>query len=255
MSRIVLIIQARMGSSRFPGKVMADLQGKPLLAHVVERAKQVSGVNHVVVASTAAPRDQPVIDLAHLHGADAFAGSEDDVLDRYYQAAKLFRAQVVVRVSADCPLLDPAVSEVVLRSFLDLKVDYVSNIDPPTYPDGLDTEVFSFAALERAWREARLRSEREHVTPYIRNHPELFRLKNVEHSKDFSALRWTVDEPRDLEFARVIYSRFGTPNFGMEDILKLLRNEPQLASINAGINRNEGYAKSLRDDVLKPVEA
>ncbi|MBI4789816.1 MAG: glycosyltransferase family protein [Chloroflexi bacterium] len=250
----IVILQARMGSTRLPGKVMADLLGKPLLARVIERAQMIPGIDRVVVATTTAERDRPLLDLAKEYHAEGFAGSEDDVLDRYYQAARQVGAEVVVRLTADCPLLDPDVSARVLARFLQGDVDYVCNTLPPTFPDGLDTEAFSFAALGRAWREARLTSEREHVTPYIWNHPAEFRIANVTHAVDLSRLRWTVDEPQDLEFVRAVYARLhcdGNPPFGMNDVLALLAREPTLTRINTGFARNEGYAKSLREDGIR----
>ena len=247
----IAILQARMGSTRLPGKVMADLAGKPLLVRVIERAQAISGIDDVVIATTTAERDQPLLALAKQCGALGYAGSEDNVLDRYYQAVRTFNAEIIVRLTADCPLLDPGVSARVLARFAQGDVDYACNTLPPTFPDGLDTEVFSFAALERAWREAKLTSEREHVTPYIWKHPTQFRLANVTREVDLSSLRWTVDEPQDLEFVRAVYSRLyqeGKPQFTMNSVLTLLEREPGLRTINAGLARNEGYAKSLRED-------
>jgi spore coat polysaccharide biosynthesis protein SpsF len=247
----IVVLQVRMGSTRLPGKVMADLMGKPLLTRVIERASAIPGVQRVVVATTVAERDRPLLELARQCGAEAFAGSEDDVLDRYYQAACFFKADVICRLTSDCPLLDPAVSARVLRRFEQGDVDYACNTNPPTFPDGLDTEIFSFAALERAWREARLTSEREHVTPHIWKNPIKFRLVNVANDVDLSALRWTVDEPQDLEFVRAVYSRLyceGVLPFGLADVLALLEREPDLRDLNAGFARNEGYAQSLRED-------
>lgn len=247
----VAVLQARVGSTRLPGKVLADLAGRPLLARVIERAQAIRGVDTVLVATTVAEGDRPVMELARAAGAATFAGSEDDVLDRYYRAARQFQADVVMRLTADCPLLDPAMSVCVLERFLQGKVDYVCNTQPPTLPDGLDTEVFSFAALEQAWREARLASEREHVTPYIWKHPVKFRLANVANPVDLSGLRWTVDEPQDLEFVRAVYGRLYREDespFGMGDVLALLEQEPSLCDINTGPARNEGYVQSVHRD-------
>jgi spore coat polysaccharide biosynthesis protein SpsF (cytidylyltransferase family) len=170
------------------------------------------------------------------------------VLERYYRAAFQQQANQVVRITADCPLIDPQVIDLVIDAFMETEHAYVSNINPPTYPDGLDTEVFSFTALEQAWRDAKLRSEREHVTLYIRNHPELFSLGNVAHHRDLSGLRWVVDEACDLEFTRAIYAKLGDAPFVMANVLRLLEEEPQLAKINANITRNEGLLKSLLED-------
>jgi spore coat polysaccharide biosynthesis protein SpsF len=249
--RTIAILQARTASTRLPGKVMAELLGRPLLARVIERAQAIRGIDQIVVATTIAERDRPLLDLAKSSGAEAFAGSENDVLDRYYQAAQAFDAETLVRLTADCPLLDPAVSERVLVRFRQGDVDYACNTLPPTFPDGLDTEVFSFAALEQAWQKAKLVSEREHVTPYIWKNPAKFRQANVANDVDLSALRWTVDEPQDLEFVQAVYSHLhheDAPPFGMADVLALLERQPDLCNINVGIARNEGLAKSLRED-------
>jgi glutamate-1-semialdehyde aminotransferase/spore coat polysaccharide biosynthesis protein SpsF (cytidylyltransferase family) len=250
---IAAIIQARMGSTRLPGKTLVDLGGRPMLAHVVERARLIPGVQGVIIATTDRPADSAILDFAAREGLPAYAGSENDVLDRFYQTARRFDVSVVVRVTPDCPLLDPAVAGRVVRRFVDAagSLDYVSNTQPPTFPDGLDTEVFSFAALERAWHEATLASEREHVMPYIWKHPERFRLANVVAQRDLSKLRWTVDTAADLEFVRAVHARLGDSGvFGMAEVLELLAREPELALINQASARNEGYARSLRDDEI-----
>lgn len=245
----VAIIQARMSSTRLPGKVLADLAGRPLLSHLLERAGRAKTLDSVVIATTVGPQDDPIEELCKQRGAPCFRGSEEDVLDRYYQTAMAFGADVIVRLTSDCPVHDPVVLDKTVRHFLDGHFDYVSNVRNPRFPNGLETEVFSFAALERAWREAALRSEREHVTPYIWKHPELFRLGSVEHDVNLSALRWTVDEPEDLELIRELYRHLGPAStFGMAEILALLERHPELGRINARFKRNEGYQKSLRED-------
>jgi len=255
--KVVAIIQARMSSTRLPGKVLADVCGQPLLHHVVCRARCARTPDQVVVATSDRPADDAVVRFCEMSSVPCFRGSEEDVLDRYYQAARHFQAETVVRLTADCPLLDPDVVDRVVRAFGEGDRDYVSNTLDRTYPDGLDVEVFSFTALARAWREARLPSEREHVTPYIWKHPELFRLGNVKQEEDLSDLRWTVDEPRDLAFVRAVYRWLGPrSDFGMKEVLALLREHPELGRINAGIERNEGYRRSLeRDTIQERVEA
>jgi spore coat polysaccharide biosynthesis protein SpsF len=249
--KTVAIIQARMTSTRLPGKIMADLAGEPLLFHVVNRAKRARTLDMVAVATTDRPADDAVAQFCAKAGIPCFRGSEEDVLDRYYQAARHFEADVVVRLTADCPLLDPDVIDHVVQVFQSGDYDYVSNTIQPTYPDGLDTEVFRREALEKAWREARLKSEREHVTPFIWKQPALFRIHNVRHELDLSTLRWTVDEPEDMEFVRRVYSYCATePSFGMADVLALLRERPVLGDINASFQRNEGYQKSLGEDTV-----
>jgi spore coat polysaccharide biosynthesis protein SpsF (cytidylyltransferase family) len=246
--KTVAVIQARMGSTRLPNKVLADLGGSPMLAQVAARVRQARTVDEVVVATSTASQDDAVEVFCASQGISCFRGSENDVLDRYYQAARAFAADVVVRISADCPLHDPRVIDAVVSRFDPARADYVSNTVERTYPDGLDTEVFSFAVLERAWREAAWTSEREHVTPYIWKHPELFRIEQVKQSADLSALRWTVDEPRDLALVREVYRRLAGRDFTMNDVASLVADDDLLRTVNAGIPSNEGYEISVRSD-------
>ncbi|MCJ7766963.1 aminotransferase class III-fold pyridoxal phosphate-dependent enzyme [Candidatus Bathyarchaeota archaeon] len=254
--KVVAIVQARMASTRFPGKVLADIAGHPMLWHVINRIRAARTVDLIVVATSAASADDPVFNFCVQQGIACFRGHETDVLDRLYQTAKRFQADVIIRVTADCPLIDPQVIDKVARTYLRGGYDYVSNTLRYTYPDGLDLEIFSFQALEKAWREAGSFAEREHVTPYIRT-SGLFSLGNVENNVDLSAHnnRWTVDEPADLEFIRAIYDRMGTKRetFGMAGVMKLLETEPSLMEINKGIIRNEGYYRSLAKEA--PIAA
>jgi spore coat polysaccharide biosynthesis protein SpsF len=248
--RVAAIIQARMASTRLPGKVLINIQGKPLLERVIERVKKSKLIDEIIIATTTNEKDRAIIELARAQGLPCYSGSEDDVLDRFYQTAREFHADVIVRITSDDPLKDPEVIDRVVGYFLDNrdKFDYVSNNQPPTYPEGLDVEVFSFNALEKAWQEARKPSEREHVTPFIWNHSEIFRLKNIENYEDLSSLRWTLDNESDLRFMREVYARFNNSAFLMKDILSLLRAEPEVARINQGIPRNEGYLNSLKKE-------
>ena len=242
----VALIQARMGSSRFPGKVLEDLCGKPMLWRVMERVRRSARIDRIVVATTDREIDDPVARFCEEGKVACFRGSEEDVLDRFYQAAKANHADVIVRITADCPLIDPAVIDKILERFERGDCDYVSNIFRYTYPDGLDTEVFSFAALERAWLEARKPSEREHVTPYLRT--EKFRTANVESEVPVAPgrYRWTVDHPADLEFVRKVYAAFsGNGDFGFKQVFDLLKERPDLATIQVETISNEGYYKSL----------
>jgi len=220
--RVVAIVQARMRAARLPGKVLADIAGRPMLWYVVKRVRMARFVDQVVVATSTESADDAIAEFCAQHNFECFRGSETDVLDRFYQAAKRFDTDVVVRVTADCPLLDSQVIDRVIASYLGNGYDYVTNTLRYTYPDGLDVEVFSLEALEAAWREASLPAEREHVTPYLRASGR-FRVHNVEHDVDLSArkLRWTVDEPPDLEFVRAVYTRIGPQgqNFGLADVL------------------------------------
>ncbi len=242
----LVLIQARMGSSRFPGKVLEDLSGHPMLWHVVNRVRRAGRVDKVVVATTDRAVDDAIARFCEREGVGCFRGSEHDVLDRFYQAARANRADVVVRITADCPLIDPAVIDKVLARFERGDCDYACNIMRYTYPDGLDTEVFSFEALERAWREANKPSEREHVTPYLRS--DKFRTANVESETPVSPVqcRWTVDHPADLEFVRKVYEALsGNGEFGFREVFDLLKERPNLATIQAETITNEGYYKSL----------
>lgn len=246
--KTIALIQARMSSSRLPGKVLQDIAGQPMLWRVIRRAQQAGSVDLVAVITSIREDDDAIEGLCKGNGIPCFRGSLDDVLDRYYQAASHFQADAVVRLTADCPLLDPKIIDKVVQTFHQGGFDYVSNALECTYPDGLDTEIFRVETLARAWKEARLKSEREHVTAYIYKHPELFRLGSVKHDEDLSFLRWTVDTSRDLEFVRTIYNSFKDGEFGMEDILKLLKEHPEVMELNSGQERNEGYQKSLRED-------
>lgn len=240
------LIQARMGSSRFPGKVLEDLAGHPMIWHVVNRTRRARNIHKVVVATTDREIDDPIAQFCAQENMGCFRGSELDVLDRFYQAARANQADVIIRITADCPLIDPAVIDKVLLRFERGDCDYVCNVERYTYPDGLDTEVFSFAALERAWREAGKPSEREHVTPYLRT--KLFRTANVESEIPLPSMRyrWTVDHPADLEFVRKIYAEFSrNGEFGFREVFDLLKERPDLATIQTETITNEGYYKSL----------
>lgn len=236
-----------MGSTRLPDKVLADIAGKPMLWHVVHRTQQARTLNQVVVVTSVKPGDDAIDRLCRGNGITCFRGSEDDVLDRYYQAAKAWAADLVVRITGDCPLIDPEVIDLVVKVFQEGGYDYVANILRYTFPDGMDTEVFSFAALEQAWGEAVKLSEREHVTPYLRLSGK-FKIRNVENQENLATqgYRWTVDEPADLEFMRRVYEYFAPRNdFRMNDILDLLKRRPELRKINEEIILNEGYYRTL----------
>lgn len=243
--KVVAIIQARMGSSRLPGKVLMDIAGRSMLARVVERVQQAPGIHEVIVATTTCPADDAVAAEAERLGVASFRGSEQNVLDRYYQCAGVFQGDVIVRVTADCPLLDAEVTGRVVGAFLQHQPDYASTGLEPTYPRGLDTEVFSMAALTKAWREASKAYQREHVTPYIYEHPRKFRLLSVKHPRgDFSQYRWTVDTPEDMALVRQIYARLGpSSSWGWREGVALMAANPQLTAINGHI-RQKAYTES-----------
>lgn len=247
---IVVIIQARMASTRLPGKVLANIGGEPMIWHVVSRTRRARLVDRVVVATSVAPADDALVAYCERAGVDCFRGSESDVLDRFHAAALAYRADAVARVTADCPFIDPDVVDQVVAAYRQGDVDYVSNWITPTFPDGLDVEVFSAEGLRTVWQESGLPSEREHVTPFFYKHPERFRLRNVSNDEDLSSLRWTVDEPTDLEFVRAVYDRLGGHDFGWRDVLDLVGRHPELREINAGFARNEGYERSIQADAV-----
>jgi spore coat polysaccharide biosynthesis protein SpsF len=233
--KVHAIIQARTGSTRLPGKVLADIDGRPMLWHVVERTRSAETLDDVIVATTTETADDAIVAFCRVHNVHCFRGSEMDVLDRYYCAAREYNSQAVVRITSDCPLIDPEIIDKTVRAFLMEQPDYASNCVVRTYPRGLDTEVISFQALRSAWRDARQGYQRTHVTPYIYENPGRFRTLSVTGGLDWSAHRWTVDTPEDLEFVRAIYSRREGSNFLLSDVLRLIDREPQLAEINRSV--------------------
>ncbi len=246
----VAIIQARISSTRLPGKVLKKIEGKTILEHVINRVRAAKNLDEVIVATTVKKEDLEIVKLCANLGISIFCGSEDDVLDRYYQTARLLKANHIVRITADCPLIDPQVIDKVIELYFQKKADYASNTMIETFPDGLDTEVFSFKTLKIAWKNAKLFSEREHVTPYIRNNPNIFKIVNFKSNINSKNKRWTLDEPEDLEFIKIIYKNlyYEDSLFGMEKILDFLKKNPKVEKINKYIIRNEGYLKSLKKD-------
>jgi glutamate-1-semialdehyde 2,1-aminomutase len=249
---IVAVLQARLSSSRLPGKVLADLAGQPMLLRQIERINRAARIDQLVVATSQDASDDAIANLCAEAGIACHRGSLEDVLDRVVGAARNAGAEWVVRLTGDCPLTDPAVIDQVIAAALDTDADFASNAVEPSFPDGLDVEVARMASLETAWAEAELTSEREHVMPFIRNRPDRFRIAAVKHETDLSALRWTVDEPGDLAFVRAVYDRLlaEKPDFAMEDVLALLAREPELADLNGQYRRNEGYARSLMKEAM-----
>lgn len=282
------IIQARMSSSRLPGKVLLDIAGQPMLQHVIERSRKAKMVDGVVLATTTDPSDDVLEQFCQKQGVLCYRGSLPDVLDRFYQTAVQFHADAIIRLTADCPLIDPIVIDLTVSAFFDkssLDVNYISSLIPDytplitgpfdfaanrlpppwkrTLPIGLDVEVCSFDALERAWREADQLYQREHVMPYIykgvsfpqpmlptdtewyleqSTTPRGFRVALLNHFPNYGTQRWTVDTLADLEFVRQIYAHFeGQVSFGWQQVLALLQREPELASINAQIKHKSAF--------------
>lgn len=258
---VVAIVQARMSASRLPGKVLQDIGGKPMLARVVDRTRRSKTVDQVIVATSSEAADDPIEMFCSQQGYDCFRGSLHDVLDRIYQTARSCSASIVVRITADCPLIDPMVIDQTLDAFFgrgpsiiteyaadpiehlsepEPVCDFAANRLPPpwkrTFPIGLDTEICTYSALETAWREAEVPHQREHVMPFLYENEQRFRIILVNHDPDFGDYRWTVDTPEDLELIREVYKRFDNrDDFSWRDVLDLFVGEPELLEINAGI--------------------
>ncbi len=233
--RVAIIVQARMASTRLPGKVLERLAGETVLSHVLRRCAMIEGGDVVCCAVPDGRESDVVAEEADRCGAKVFRGSEHDVLDRYHQAAMACGADVVMRVTSDCPLIDPAVCSRLLDLFRSSGVDYASNNMPPSWPHGLDCEVFTVAALARAARQARTPDAREHVTPWLRHEPHIKRANLAGPGGDVAAMRWTLDYPQDLEFFEALFDLFPAPaeKIGFEDIVPLLQAHPEIATINA----------------------
>lgn len=255
MKNALLIIQARMGSSRLPGKMTVPLvDGEGALQILLRRLAGSRFGGSVVVATTTIAEDDVLAALCQRLAVPCYRGSPDDVLGRYYSAYLAHGpARAIVRLTGDCPLHDPEVIDCVIERFFEDGADYAANVITPTWPDGLDVEVFSPELLETMWREARLPSEREHVTQFVYNHGERFRMVNVANEADLSDRRWTLDEPEDLEFIRAVLAKLKGGPWGYRDVLRVLAAKPELAALNARHRRNEGLEKSKREERTRPV--
>lgn len=238
--KVLALVQARMGSTRLPNKVMKPIGGTPMIELLLARLSRAKEVSQIVVATSVDERNQPLIEHVQKLGYVCEQGSENDVLDRFVQASRAHQADVVVRITGDCPLVDPALVDEAIRSFMAAGVDYLSNTTPPTYPDGLDIEVCTFKALERASQETNKPFDREHVTPYLREHGR-FHTAAMQYSQDFSAMRWTVDEPTDFAVIEKVFQHFHPrTDFTWGDVLDLQRHQPDIFNINRHLSRNEG---------------
>jgi spore coat polysaccharide biosynthesis protein SpsF len=260
--RVIAIIQGRMSSSRLPGKILADIEGQPMLQRVFIRTSRAATVTETVFATTTDSSDDPVAEYCDFSGIPCTRGSLFDVLDRYYQAAKGAKADVVVRITADCPIIDPTLIDDVVNTLINDEYDFVANRLPPpfprTYPIGLDVEACTFEVLEKAWKQAREPQHREHAMPYFYEGVELttinrqlqtgisprgYKVAILHHTTNFGDYRWTVDTPEDLEFMRRVYSRFdGRDDFTWKEVLVLVHDEPKLMEINVGVQH-----KTLKD--------
>ena len=269
MKRVVAIIQGRMSSSRLPGKILADIVGQPMLQRVFIRTSRAASVSQTVFATTTDSTDNPVAEYCDFSGIPFTRGSQFDVLDRYYQAAKESNADVVVRITADCPVIDSELIDNVVNTLLEDEYDFVCNRLPPpwsrTYPIGLDVEACTFNVLEKAWKEAKEPQHREHAMPYFYEDVELtkqnrtletgtsprgYNIALLHHTTDFGDYRWTVDTPEDLEFMRQVYSHFGgRDDFTWKEVLDLVHDNPELMKINAGVQHKT--LKDIDDRALK----
>ncbi len=262
MSKIVTVIQARCGSTRLPGKVLLPICGKPLLLRMVQRVQASKLAGTVVVATTQEAKDDPIEDLCKAYDLAFFRGHSTDLLDRHYQVGKSFKADVVLKIPSDCPLIDPKIIDKTIQFFLDHQgeYDFVSNLHPATYPDGNDVEIMTMEALEQAWKEAEKPLEREHTTPYFWENPSLFRLANVPWETGLNyamSHRWTIDYPEDYDFINKVYAELFpiNPTFALENILDLLESHPEIHALNsryAGVNWYRNHLDELK--TVKPEE-
>ena len=248
--KTLAILQARVTSSRLPGKVLKPIMGRPMLALQIERVLRSKNIDQLIIATSTDRSDDRLATFCLDMNVHCYRGSLKDVLDRFYQAAQTCKPDHIVRITGDCPLIDPEVIDEVIAFYLNGDYDYASNSVEPTFPDGLDVEIFRFSALEGAWKEACLPSQREHVTPFIHQQPNRYRIGHYKNTEDLSHLRWTVDEPEDFDLVNKIYEELypAEPNFRMADVLHLLQQRPEWLTINKQFERNEGFIKSLHED-------
>ena len=244
--KVVAIVQARLSSQRLANKVLLPLEDKTVLGHIVDRLLNCKFLDEIVIATSTDASDKEIVDWCKINKINFFCGSLHDVLDRYYKASRKYNAKVIVRVTGDCPVVDPEIVDEVIKGFFSGNYDAYSLAGD--FPDGLDCQVFSFSAIEKSWKEAKLPSEREHVGVFIeKTHRELFKLGELNKFTGLQNYRWTLDEPEDYEFLKKIFFKLyrGKNIFYTQDILNLIDKEPELMNINSGIVRNEGYKKSL----------
>lgn len=239
--RIVAIIQARMGSTRLPGKILKKVNGRPLLSYQIERLQQSNYINDLVIATTIDEKDDLIVELCEKNNILSFRGSEEDVLARYYETAKAFKAEAIVRITSDCPIIDVQVVDKTIQYFINNNFDYVSNTVERTYPRGLDTEIFTFAALEIAYNEAVLERDREHVTAYFYTNPDIFKISSVRNEIDYSKYRWTVDTEEDFQLIKNIIENLysDNPQFTLHDTVQLMETNPDWFNINAHIEQKK----------------
>lgn len=249
---ILAILQARITSQRLPSKVLMTILGRPMLELQIERILRCKKIDQLIVATSINQEDDPIDTLCKKMEISCFRGDLANVLDRFYQAARRYRPQHVVRLTGDCPLTDPMLIDELIEFYLARKCDYASNCQEPTLPDGLDAEIFTFETLAQTWQEAKLPSHLEHVTQFMNSQPQRFTIASYKYHQDLSRYRWVVDEPEDLEFVRKIYEKLypSNPEFGTQDIVALLKRNKKLVEINQRFKRNEGIQQSIEKDRL-----
>lgn len=245
---IAAIIQARMGSSRLPGKVLKEIKGKPVIHYLIERLSYSENIDKIAIATTDSEKDDPIVQFCIDNNVVYYRGNEDDVLDRFYQAAKTINADIIIRLTGDCPLIDPQIIDNLINIFKEEENDHMSL--GSSYPEGLDVEILMFSALEDAWKNAKLKTEREHVTVYLWSNPDKFNSKSIEYTKDLSNYRVTIDEPEDFIVVEQIINALYKENelFHMQEIIEFLDSHPEIFQINQGIIRNEGLIKSVEEE-------
>ena len=243
------IIQARMGSSRLPGKVMKIIDNeKSMLKYVLDQVKNAKNIKKIIVATTNLHEDNVIEEFVKSQNVSYFRGNPEDVLNRYYNCSNKFNLKSIVRITGDCPLIDPQIMDKVIEKYISGNYDYVSNNNPRSYPYGMDLEVFSFKVLESVFKNANLPSEREHVTPYIYNNPKKFKIGKIKNDEDYSRIRLTVDRELDFKLIQKIVSKINKRPILLEDIMNLYKNEKEIFEINQEYTTDEGYLKSLKED-------
>lgn len=247
--KVTCIIQARTRSERLPNKVLKEIENLPMICHIINRVKKAKNIDQIILATSNTDTDKILLDIAKKFKIIGFAGDEKDVLDRFYNAAITYAANPIVRITGDCPLVDPILLDKMVEFYQANDYDYMSNTIERTFPDGLDIEIFSSEVLKISNKEAKWLSEREHVTPYILKNQNDFRVYNYKNKQNLSNLRWCVDEEDDLIMIRKIFQEM-RPNqfFSTDDALKIILKRPDISKINSGIMTNEGYEKSLKND-------
>ena len=244
----VAIIQVRMGSTRLPGKVLKKLNGITVLESLLNQLNYSKLLNDKIIATTSNSEDDVIFNFCKSKEIKCYRGSQDDVLDRYYNCAKKFSINTIIRITSDCPLMDPQVVDDVIDFYLKNSYDYVNNFYKRTYPYGNDVEIFSLKVLEKVWEKATKPSEREHVTPYIYNNPDEFSLGWIENKENLSEFHWTIDRKEDLIFVQNIFKKISKRPIFMKDIIDVIKDDPSLLEINKNTNPNEGYLKSIKEE-------